>query len=106
MARKTLTPEQLSTNSKHLNESLNNGTDLACALIGTAAIEQALGSLLNKYLLDGTTSEKLLAPNGILGTLNARIEMAYCLGITGRAATSLQFRCAEIPAQHSNYQRT
>jgi|SRR5579883_98351 len=84
MARKTLPPEQLSADTGHLTQALNEGTDLACALIGAAAIEQALGSLLEKYLLAGGTTERLLDPNGILGTFSARTDMAYCLGLISK----------------------
>lgn len=66
-----------------LIESATEGTDLACALIGGAYIENALGSLLETVLMPGgaVTDGLLNSPTGILSTTGGRADMCYSLGL-------------------------
>lgn len=83
-----------------LIESMRDGTDLACALIGGAYIENAAGSLLEKIMVDAPEAN---GPNGILndhkgilGTASARIEMCFCLGLIDRATRKNAKTIAQI----------
>jgi DNA-binding MltR family transcriptional regulator len=80
--RKVLAPAVLSADTQKVFDVLNDGSDLACVLIGTSFLDECLRSLLRGRFVDATAAEDLLNPsNGALGTLAARREVAYCLGL-------------------------
>ncbi len=66
-------------------QSLNEGTDLACALICGAYIENATGSLLEKNLIDDPLVNGpngiLNGPTGILSSASGRADLCFCLGL-------------------------
>jgi hypothetical protein len=70
---------------RSLIHSMTEGTDLACALIGGAYIENAAGSLLEKIMVDAPEvngpNGVLNDHNGILSAASARIDMCFCLGM-------------------------
>ena len=70
---------------KYFTEFLNEfqfETDRGAALVGAALIDDRLERLLSSHLIDCKESKELLSGgNAPLGTLNARIKMAYCLGL-------------------------
>jgi DNA-binding MltR family transcriptional regulator len=86
MARKSRPPEILSGEGAKLFEALNEGIDIACALIGAAALEQAVMSLLHKFLIQGETSESFFRLGGTLGDFSNCCKMAYCLGLIPKGA--------------------
>jgi hypothetical protein len=74
--------EQLSDESKHLYEVLNNESDLACVLIASSYLDYALASLLKRHLIKSGLVKKLLdPPRGAISTFAARSDLAYCLGL-------------------------
>src|SRR5438270_253669 len=80
-----------------LMESATEGTELACALIAGAYIENALGSLLAEVLIPGEVSERLLNdPLAILSTASGRADMCYCLGMIGETTYKNAKRVATI----------
>ena len=81
MARETRPPEQLSKEGEHLFKTLNEGPDIACVLVGAAALEQAVMSLLQKFLIEGNTSDGLFKNGSSLGDFFSCSRMAYCLGL-------------------------
>jgi DNA-binding MltR family transcriptional regulator len=79
MTRKIIPIKQLSEETRQLFDVLNDQSDLACVLIGTAFLDAALGALIAGKLSESSVSDKLLGPSGALGTFNARTDIAYCL---------------------------
>lgn len=74
--------EQLSEESKHLYDVLNNESDLACVLIASSYLDYALASLLKRHFIKSGLVKKLLdPPRGAISTLAARSDLAYCLGL-------------------------
>ena len=63
MARAARQPEQLSAEAKDLFDALNGESPLACVLVGAAALEQAVVSLLMKHFLVADTSTELACPH-------------------------------------------
>ena len=66
---------------------LRDGTDLACALVCGAYIENATGALLEACMIDDPKANGpnglLNDPKGILSTASARADMCFCLGFIG-----------------------
>lgn len=81
MARKSKPAEQLSKEGKQFYEALGGESTLACVLIGAAALEQGLISLLARFFIEGQTSEKFLSEGGALGDFKKCADAAYCLGL-------------------------
>jgi DNA-binding MltR family transcriptional regulator len=89
MKRLTLPTEQLSAETRHLCDVMNNESDLACVVIGAAYLDAVLADLLNGKFTASTgpeknalrVSDKLLEPRGALGSFMARADLAYCLGL-------------------------
>jgi len=74
--------EQLSDESKHLYDVLNNESDLGCVLIATSYLDYALASLLKRHFIKSNLADKLLdPPRGPVSTFSARYDLAYCLGL-------------------------
>lgn len=76
--------QKLSSESEinKLFDVINEESDLACVLIATSYIDQALASLLENFFIKGNTSGQLLSPvGGALGNFAARADIAYCLGL-------------------------
>jgi len=91
--KKHLPPlEELSEDSQRLFDVLNQEPDLAAALIGANYLDQCLGSMLGRYMVQGNTARRLLDPvSGPLGTFIARMNMSYALGLINKfALTDLQ----------------
>ena len=89
MTRPTITPSELSKDIHHILDAMKDGSPLACVLIGTAALEQAIGSLLTEFFVKGaSTSESILDPNegGILSAFMNRAKVAYCLGLISKTS--------------------
>jgi DNA-binding MltR family transcriptional regulator len=79
--RKAVAAEQLSADIHHLSDVINEGSDLACVVVGAAFLDGALKSLLAKKLLRSTVADKLLDESSALGNFAARADLAYCLGL-------------------------
>jgi DNA-binding MltR family transcriptional regulator len=62
-------------------KTLEKEGDLPCILIGTAAIDDRLESILRKYLKEGKTANRLFKDTGPLGSLRAKIDFCYVLNI-------------------------
>jgi len=83
MVRKSIPDvEQLSAESAHLYDVLNEESDLACVLIATSYLDYALASLLKRHLVESGVVNKLLdSPRGALSTFATRSDLAYSLGL-------------------------
>ncbi len=86
-----------------LIELATEGTELACARIAGAYIENALGSLLTTVLIPGKDSEKLLNdPLAILSTASGRADMCHCLGLIDDTTHKNAKRIASIRNQFAH----
>ena len=82
MSRKNIYPiEDLSRDTKILFDTLNEGSDLSCVLIGTSFLDESLRSLLQRYFIKSNTSKNILSPNGFLGSFASRCDLSYCLNL-------------------------
>ncbi|SRR6266568_3431727 len=84
MSRKRAIPEveTLSDESQYLCAILNNESDLACVLIATSYLNNALACLLKRYFIESNLVSKLLdSPRGAISTFATRADLAYCLGL-------------------------
>lgn len=64
---------------------MSEHADLPKVLLSTSFIEQRLAALLHQYFINGDTTRTLLSHTGIIGTLSARADLAYCLGLISKA---------------------
>src|SRR4051812_2006147 len=86
--------------------SMKDGTDLACALICGAFIENTTGSLLERHMIedDAVTGPAgiLNGPMAVLGTASARSDLCYCLGLIDRVAHANAKLIAKIRNQFAH----
>src|SRR4051812_16820014 len=65
-----------------LYKLLNTEDDFACVMVSHAFIDQCIASLLQKFLIDkSSTAASMLSHRGLLGSYSARCDLAYCLGL-------------------------
>jgi hypothetical protein len=77
--------EDLSQDTKAVFETLNEGSDLACVLIGTSYLAELLASTIDVSFVESSVSEKLLDPQrGAIGGFATRADLAYCLGLISK----------------------
>jgi len=81
---KTTPVEQLSKETQELYEVLNDESDLACVVIGTAFLDTALATILERKLIKSSVSDKLLSHRGALGSFAPRADLVYCLGLINK----------------------
>jgi DNA-binding MltR family transcriptional regulator len=82
MGTKIPTIENLSEQSTMLLKSMYSEPDMACVLIGTGYLDQALASLLQRFFVNSNIADKMLNPiGGALGTFQSRADISYCLGL-------------------------
>lgn len=83
--RNLISPEKLSAETQGLLSVLNDGGDTAVILVAASFIDACLGSILERKLIKGKTSDKLLDPRGgILGSYSSRADMCYVLGFISK----------------------
>lgn len=79
-------PETLSAESKHLYDLLNQGADVAVIVVAVSYVDASLSSLLAKYLLKSSVTDKLLdSRSGALGSFVARSDLAYALALIDKS---------------------
>ncbi len=89
--------EDLSEDTKAVFETLNEGSDLACVLIGTSYLSELLASAVKVSFIESSVSEKLLDPQrGALEGFATRADLAYCLGLINKTVYQDLIRVAEI----------
>jgi DNA-binding MltR family transcriptional regulator len=81
---------------------------LAFALVGAALLENALMTLLHRYLVEGPTTEGLFGIQGTLGSYSECARMAYCLGLIPKNMLANLERIGQIRNKfaHSTSERT
>jgi hypothetical protein len=65
-------------------------------VISVAYLEQMLATLLSQFFIEGETSAAMLHINGALGSLKAKSDLAYCLGLIPKAAYQMLIVLGEI----------
>jgi len=62
----------------------NEASDRAVAIVGPAFLDTLLTEMLVNFLIDDHKEvQKLMEPDGPLGTFGAKVSAAYCLGLIG-----------------------
>lgn len=96
-AKRPISIETLSSDTKRLFDVLNEESDLACVLIGVSFLDETVRSMLSRFLVDGNTTKRLLDPQqGAIGEFSVRFQLAYCLGIVKKTYVSDLTTLAEI----------
>lgn len=87
--------------SKHSEESvramLKDQSDTVCVLLAASFLEQTLASLLERFFIEGTTSNGLLnPPRGALRSFRDRASVSYCLGLIPKSLYQNLCKVGEI----------
>lgn len=93
--RKVKPPYDFWEETGKVYEILNDGQDIACALIGAAYLDALLGSLLKEHFVQGETAENMLNV-GVLSEFKARADLAYCLKLVTKEDYQDLAKIAEI----------
>jgi DNA-binding MltR family transcriptional regulator len=89
--------EEISEDTKKVNDILNKESDLACVLIGTSYLAELLASIIEVSFIKSSVSGKLLDPQrGALGGFATRTDLAYCLGLINKNVYQDLIKVAEI----------
>jgi hypothetical protein len=75
----------------HLFEVTNDPKlpDFACAILVTSFLNDALGALLDSRFGGNSTKNRVLAPeNGLLGSLRAKADVAYCMNLISKGCAA------------------
>jgi DNA-binding MltR family transcriptional regulator len=67
-----------------MNAIMDGENELSCALLGASLIDLHLTMLLEKFFINGKTSERILSNTGFAGNLRARADLAYVLGLINK----------------------
>jgi hypothetical protein len=70
----------LKGNLLQVEKPLAEESPLACAVLGASILENALMTLLGKFLINGETSKNLFDIGNPLDSLSRCTQLAYCLG--------------------------
>ncbi len=81
---KRILAKQLSNDGRKVFNVLNDQSDLAAVVVGASYLDAAIEALLAGKLLSGSVADKLLAPEGPLGSASSRVDLAYCLGLVAK----------------------
>jgi DNA-binding MltR family transcriptional regulator len=77
--------ETLSEDSQRFYDVLNDEPDHSAIIIGVSYLDACLGAMLEKFLIEGSTSKNFLDPRrGALGTFSARSDACYVLGMISK----------------------
>jgi DNA-binding MltR family transcriptional regulator len=67
-----------------MNAIMDGENELSCALLGASLIDLHLTMLLEKFFINGKTSERILSNTGFAGNSRARTDLAYVLGLINK----------------------
>lgn len=64
-------------------------SDRAVAIVGPAFLDTLITEILNNFLVDDESEvQRLVRPEGPLGTFGAKVSACYCLGLIGETITA------------------
>lgn len=67
---------------ERLRKELDSASERACAIVGAALLDHNLADLLLSFMIDAKETKKLLRdPDGPLGSLGNKTNIAYSLGL-------------------------
>ncbi|HLJ48440.1 MAG TPA: MltR family transcriptional regulator [Bryobacteraceae bacterium] len=79
------TPNELSADSTRFIEDLQKETDRGVALVGAAFLDDAVRALIRAALIRiSDTADRLFVYPRPLHSFDARIDLAYCMGLIGK----------------------
>ena len=82
MKTNTADIQDLSKELGKLLKLIHEESDMACVLIATSYLDQALAALLEGFFIKSQTTKNLLkSDRGALGNLQSRADVSYCLGL-------------------------
>ncbi len=90
--------EKISDDTQKVFDHLNEGTDLACVLVGASYLDELLANaLMESFTNKGDTARRILDPQGgALGSFAIRANLAYCLGLIKKEVHQDLISIAEI----------
>ena len=108
MSKRTPLPiDQLSKESRHLFDVINNEKDLPVIVVSTSFIDACLGSILSKKFINSSVSEKILDPRGgAIGNYSARADLCYALGLIQKNLYKDLTKISEIRNEIAHYHLT
>jgi DNA-binding MltR family transcriptional regulator len=65
-------------------KDIDTSDDFARIVVGVANVDSCLATMLDKFLIDGTTKDELLSHVGIAGNLASRAKLCYTLGLISK----------------------
>jgi DNA-binding MltR family transcriptional regulator len=97
MPRRPILPvEDLSADTQKFFDVLNQSSDLGVVLVTASYLDASIGSLLHRHFQTSAVSDKLLDIQGPLGTISARADIAYALGLINKALYQDLLKMIEI----------
>ncbi|MFT6868537.1 MAG: hypothetical protein ACJA08_003391 [Cyclobacteriaceae bacterium] len=89
------------------NNFNQNSNERDTVIIGVSYIETLMNQILENFFIDGSkTVEKLLKHTGALGSLNAKVDLAYCSGLIEKTIKTDLGYLAEIRNQFAHNFKT
>lgn len=79
-----------------LGKAVVEGPPIACTLIATSVVENALMTLLVTFFVKGKTTDSLFGSRGVLGDLFKCTQIAYCIGLIPKSLKQNLETVAEI----------
>jgi hypothetical protein len=78
-------------------DGLNHTEDMVCAISATSFVDGAVTSLLGNHFLESGWAEGLLKPvGGALGSIKAKADAAFCLGLISKGCKQNLERIGDI----------
>jgi hypothetical protein len=78
--------DDLAQDTRRVYDVLNEGSDLACVLIGASYLSEVLATALKGTLRESSVTEAILRPGKVIGEYADRSALAYCLRLIEKKA--------------------
>ncbi len=94
--RSILSIDNLSADAQELYRLLLKSSDLAAALLCASYLDAVLASLLHAHFAKSKVADNLLDVRGVLGTVSARLDLAYVLRLISKPLYQKILKILEI----------
>ncbi len=97
------TIERLTEDGEKFYDVLNDEPEFIQIVVGAAYLDNCLAAMLLGFFIESSIAEKILGPNGRLGSFAARADLCYCLGLINKPIYQDLEKIAQIrnvPAHH------